>query len=389
MSPTHARVEAERGDDPLAVLELEELLHRLAVAGGRRDVDDAARVGDAEVGEEHDAWRACCRRRRPARCRPSRRRVVDRSFTSFCRFTQPSRDTMTTLSSSTMKASAEYSTSSVSSMRVRRRSSSGRRTSSGSPRSSSRTSFQRLLLVLEQRADLPRALALLGELVLDDEDLEPRQPIQLQLEDGVGLLGVEREALDDLLGRVRLAVGLADDADDLVERVEDLLEALEDVDALLQLRELVLEARASPRRGGSGGSARASACRSSRSGRPTSAFSVGTRQVMLTAKVVCSGVCLNRYAITRFSSAPGFSSSTMRTSSVGQVADVDEVRHLAAEDDVADLLDELRLVDAVGNAGDVEQSCCRATTGPFSQVAADADRCPGRSCRSPSARSAS
>ena len=40
---------------------------------------------------------------------PSRSRVVERSFTSFCRFTQPSRDTMTTLSSSTMKSSAEYS----------------------------------------------------------------------------------------------------------------------------------------------------------------------------------------------------------------------------------------------------------------------------------------
>ena len=35
---------------------------------------------------------------------------------------------------------------------------------------------------------------------------------------------------------VRLAVGLADDLDDLVERVEDLLEAFEDVDALLQRR---------------------------------------------------------------------------------------------------------------------------------------------------------
>ena len=80
--------------------------------------------------------------------------------------------------------------------------------------------------------------------MLDDEDLEPRQPVDLQLEDRVGLLGVEREALDDLLGRVRLAVRLADDLQDLVERVEDLLEAFEDVDALLQRLELVLEPRA-------------------------------------------------------------------------------------------------------------------------------------------------
>ena len=74
------------------------------------------------------------------------------------------------------------------------------------------------------------------------EDLEPRQAVDLQLEDRVGLLGVELEPLHDLLGGVGLAVRLADDADDLVERVEDLLEAFEDVDALLERRELVLEA---------------------------------------------------------------------------------------------------------------------------------------------------
>ena len=98
------------------------------------------------------------------------------------------------------------------------------------------------VLVLEQRADLARALALLLELVADDQDLEPRQAVDLQLEDGVGLLGVELEPLHDLLGGVGLAVRLADDADDLVERVEDLLEPLEDVDALLERRQLVLEA---------------------------------------------------------------------------------------------------------------------------------------------------
>ena len=53
MSPIDARIEAERRDDPLAVLQLEEALDRLAVAGGRRDVDDPRRVGDAEVAEEH------------------------------------------------------------------------------------------------------------------------------------------------------------------------------------------------------------------------------------------------------------------------------------------------------------------------------------------------
>ena len=96
-------------------------------------------------------------------------------------------------------------------------------------------------LVLEERRDLAGPLALLGELGLNDQDLEPRQAIQLQLEDRVGLIGVELEALDDLLGGVGLAVRLADDADDLVERVEDLLEALEEVDPPRELLELVFE----------------------------------------------------------------------------------------------------------------------------------------------------
>ena len=142
---------------------------------------------------------------------PSRSRVVDRSFTSFCRFTQPSRDTITTLSSSTMKSSAEYSGSSaVAGDGGAALVGFGRRRSSESLRARSRTSFQRLVFVLEQRADLPRALALFLELVADDQDLEPRQPVDLQLEDRVGLLGVELEPLHDLLGGVGLAVRLPD-----------------------------------------------------------------------------------------------------------------------------------------------------------------------------------
>ena len=107
---------------------------------------------------------------------------------------------------------------------------------------SSRTMAQRLSSLLSSAADLARAPPLLVELLADDENLEPGQAVDLQLEDRVGLLGVELEALDDRLRRVGLAFGLADDLQDLVERVEDLLEALEDVDPLLQRLELVLQA---------------------------------------------------------------------------------------------------------------------------------------------------
>ncbi len=50
-----ARIEAERRHDFLAVLEFEETLNRLAVAGGRRHVGNPRRVRRAEVAEEHDA----------------------------------------------------------------------------------------------------------------------------------------------------------------------------------------------------------------------------------------------------------------------------------------------------------------------------------------------
>jgi hypothetical protein len=51
---------------------------------------------------------------------PSRRRVEETSRTSFCRFTHPSRDTMTTLSSSMMKSCSVKATSSAVSIAVRR-----------------------------------------------------------------------------------------------------------------------------------------------------------------------------------------------------------------------------------------------------------------------------
>ena len=95
--------------------------------------------------------------------------------------------------------------------------------------------------------------------------------------------------------------------------------------------------------------------RSSRSGRPASAFSVGTRQVRLTAKLVCSGVCLNRYAMTIFSSASRFSSSAIRTSSVDRSLTSTRCGSLRDSDDVADPLDQHRLVHGVGDAGDVDR----------------------------------
>ncbi len=76
---------------------------------------------------------------------------------------------------------------------------------------------------------------------MDHQDLEPRQAVQLELQDGVGLLGVELILGHDLLGSVGLSLGGADDLQDRVERIENLLEAFENVDALVQRLELVAQ----------------------------------------------------------------------------------------------------------------------------------------------------
>ena len=99
-----------------------------------------------------------------------------------------------------------------------------------------------LLLRAQDRLDLLRLLRLLLQLVEDLLDFQLGDLVKLGIENGVGLDLVELERLHQLLGRVRLAVALADHADGPVERVEDDLEAFEDVDALAKLLQLELEA---------------------------------------------------------------------------------------------------------------------------------------------------
>ena len=274
---------------------------------------------------------------------------------------------MTTLSSSTMKASAVYSTSSASSIRVRRGSTLGSPYVFWTSRHLVLHQGPASVLVLQQGADLPGPLPLVAELVLDDEDLEPRQSIQLELEDGVGLLRVQLEAFDDLVGGVGFAVRLADDADDLVERVEHLLEALEEMDALLQLRQLVLEPRGDhvqaevekvpehllqieplgPADLGVLGGHQARQVHREGGLERGVLEEVSHHQVLVRARLQLQ---LDPHVVG------------------GEIPDVHQVRHLAAEDDVADLLHQLRLVHPVGDAGDVEQLAARAMSARISQV---------------------
>ena len=79
----------------------------------------------------------------------------------------------------------------------------------------------------------------LGELVDDLLALEAGQPLQLQLEDLVGLDLAEREAGEQALLRDLRGARGADEGDHLVEVIEGDLEAFEDVGARLGLAQLV------------------------------------------------------------------------------------------------------------------------------------------------------
>ena len=142
-----------------------------------------------------------------------------------------------------MKASASYSTTS-SSLAKRGPTAIGARVAVDLLHLGDLAAHQRPArrLVAEQGDDLGLSFALVGQFAADDQDLEARQPVDLEFEDRVGLLGVEAEGRDDLGGRVGLAIRLADDLEDPIERVEDLLEAFEDVDTPGNRRGLVFEA---------------------------------------------------------------------------------------------------------------------------------------------------
>ena len=96
-------------------------------------------------------------------------------------------------------------------------------------------------IAAQQPFQLPLLRALLFGLLLDDEDFQPREPVDFHFQDRVGLLVGQFEPLDQFLGCVLLAVALADDLEHLVERVVDPLESLQDVQPLLHFLQVELE----------------------------------------------------------------------------------------------------------------------------------------------------
>ncbi len=163
------------------------------------------------------------------------------------------------------------------------------------------------------------------------------------------------------------------DPDDLVERVEDRLEAFEDVDALLERGELVLE----PARHDLEpevqevpedlleieplGAADLGVLGRNQAGQVDGEVDL-QRRVLEEVRHdhLLVGVLLH---LDRDADVLG-----------RQILDVEELRQLAAEDDLGDPLDELRLVDRVRNAVDVDR-LGRARLRADVPGAAQADRC--------------
>ena len=107
--------------------------------------------------------------------------------------------------------------------------------------SSVSTTFQSLLFEAEDFADVFRLGLLVFELLEDAVDFQRRDAIQCQLEDRVGLLGIERKGLHQPGGRVGLALAGADDLQGLFEPFEDDHEAFQDVNPPLELPQLEFE----------------------------------------------------------------------------------------------------------------------------------------------------
>ncbi len=95
-------------------------------------------------------------------------------------------------------------------------------------------------LGLEQLANLLGLGFLLGQFGSDVVDLQTRNAVQCEFEDGIRLSFIQRERLHQLLGGVLLAGAFANEFESLVESVEDDGESLQDVNPLLKLRKLIL-----------------------------------------------------------------------------------------------------------------------------------------------------
>ena len=236
-----AWVEAERRHDAFAVLQLEEPLDRLPVAGRGGHVRDPCGVGNAEAAEKDDRRAGAAGDRCQERVPLAETGRADVTYLFLTLHPAVSRDKHDGVLGHDEVVGA------VLNLLLGALDQAPSRVCLGLAirllHLADLVPHQRppLRVLPEQPVDLPGTPALGCQLLTDDQDLELGQPIDLQLEDGVGLLRVECEACHDFGGCVRLAVGPAHDPQYLVQGIEDNREPLEHVDATVERGELVLE----------------------------------------------------------------------------------------------------------------------------------------------------
>src|SRR3569623_1218664 len=351
-----ARIERHRRDDAFAVAELEVLLRRIAVAGGRRDVVDLDDVATAAVREEDHLFLRRAGQHERDLIALARTRLV--RILQFADALDPAvardHDVCVLVDDERILVELLLVTEAAAGLRLARRAE-----QLADFLELSTHDIEQLVVVVEDLLDALRLFRLLLELLADHVDLELGELVELELEERIRLDVVELEALHDLAGGVFLAVAGADDLDRLVERIEDRDEAFQDVDALLELGEQVLE----PALGDVDAEVEEvlehllDAALLRRRRRPRGHRAVGhqlgrheARQVDVEARLQSRVLVEVRHHDRGF----GVLLDLEHDADVrrGLVAHVEQVRQLARDDHVRDLLDEIRLAHRVRDRRD-------------------------------------
>ena len=235
----HSRVERVAGDDLLAVLQLEQLLDWLTVAGGGRHVDHAAAVDRAEIREERQALAGRTRdagQHRVALAQARGDRILDFFLTLDPAVGRQQHhvvlgDDQVLFRKFLLFADGLDQGAALAVL--------AELLGDGHQLLANERPATLGFLLVQEILDLLGALTLVLEFLLDHQDLEASQTVQLELQDGVGLLGVELVLGHDFLSSVGFSVRSSDDLQDRVERIEDLFEAFENVDAFVERPQLV------------------------------------------------------------------------------------------------------------------------------------------------------
>ncbi len=210
----------------------------------------------------------------------------------------------------------------------------------------------KLLLGAKNGLDLLGLACFLLELVENLLNFQLGDLVELGVENRIDLDFIELERGHQLLGGIRLALALTDDADGAIEGVEDDLETLKDVNPLAKLLQLELEALAHRRQ--TKVEEIAQYFLEPEPARLRLAVGIGhqasqvDREVFLQCRVLIE-ICHHQV---RIGIGFDFQGDAQTIFLVGFVREVDKLRQLAGRDDLADIAFQRPLVDAIGDRRD-------------------------------------